>query len=107
MELLQVLNRNLPSKHKILTLCHKKNPKDISEFLLQIIKNIKKNTTDIKTINLFCIQVYDMIYYDIIFDKVKISKKILRILEELALPIKYIGEEKRKENLQKIKMIKI
>lgn len=47
-----------------------------------------------------------MIYQYIIFDKVKIAKKIIRILEKLALPIKYVGEEKRKESLKNIRKIK-
>ncbi len=107
MELLQVLNRNLPSQNKILALCHKKTPKDISKFILQMIKKTKKENKDTVDVNLFFIELYDIIYYYVMFDKVKISKKILRILEALALPIKYVGEEKRKTVFKKIKKVKL
>jgi len=48
-----------------------------------------------------------MIYQYVVFDNVKITKKIMRVLEELALPIKYVGEEKWKESLRRIRKIKL
>lgn len=57
--------------------------------------------------NSFCIEFYDMLYYYVMFDKIRVTKKILRLLEELALPIGYIGENKRKELLKKLTKIKL
>lgn len=58
-------------------------------------------------INQFFIELYDMLYHYIILDKIKIAKKVVRLLEELALPISYVGEEKRNETFKKIKKMKL
>ena len=58
-------------------------------------------------LNAFFIELYDMIYQYVIFDNVKIAKKIMRILEELAIPMQYIGEQQRRSYLKKTKGIKI
>ncbi len=107
MELLQVLNKKIPQKKKVFARFKKKWDNDLSRFLLQMIKNIKKESSDVRVLNAFFIELYDMIYQYLIFDEVKVMKKIIRLLEELALPIKYVGEEKRKENFKKIKKIKL
>lgn len=107
MELLQVLHKNIPQRKKVFALFHKRHKQDISKFLLHMIKNIKKENKNIKMMNAFCIEIYDTLHYYIMFDKVKINKKMLRLLEELALPMNYIGEEQRKETLKKIVKIKI
>ena len=107
MELLQVLNKKIPQKKKVFARFKKKWDHDLSRFLLQMIKNIKKESSDVRVLNAFFIELYDMIYQYLIFDEVKVMKKIIRLLEELALPIKYVGEEKRKENFKKIKKIKL
>jgi hypothetical protein len=107
MELFQVLHKNIPQKKKVFSMFHKKGQQDISKFFLQMIKNVKKETQDNKMINMFCIQIYDMFYYDIVFNNFKVAKKLLRLIEELALPISYIGEYKRNEIMKKIKKIKL
>ncbi len=60
-----------------------------------------------KIFNAFCIELYDIISYYVMFDKIKIAKKILRLLEELSLPIAYIGENRRNESFKKITKIKL
>jgi hypothetical protein len=107
MELFQVLHKNIPQKKKVFALFRKQQPQDISKFLLQIIKSVKNSTKDNKMINSFCIEIYDMLYYYVMFDKIKVTKKILRLLEDLALPISYIGEHKRNESLKKITKLKL
>jgi hypothetical protein len=107
MELFQVLNKNIPPKKKVFTHFQKRGEKDLSKFLLQIIKKYIKEQKDIKVANAFFIELYDMIYQYIVLDKVKIVKKVVRMLEELALPIKYVGEEKWRENIKKIRKVKI
>jgi hypothetical protein len=107
MELLQVLDKNIPQRQKVFAYFQRKSSKDISKFLLQLIKKVKKNNNNIKVLNQFFIELYDMLYHYIIFDEVKIAKKIVRILEKLALPIGYVGEEQRKENFKKIKKMKL
>lgn len=107
MELLQVLHKNIPQKKKVFARFQRKWDHDLSKFLLQMIRNIKKESKDVKILNAFFIELYDMIYQYIIFDKVKIAKKIVRLLEELALPIKYVGEQKWTESLKKIRKMKL
>ena len=107
MELLQILHKSIPQKKKILALFRKEQSQDISKFILQIIKSVKNSTKDIRLINSFCIEFYDMLYYYIMFDKIRVAKKILRLLEELSLPMSYVGEKKRIELLKKICKIKI
>ncbi|MFA6255786.1 MAG: hypothetical protein WC606_01260 [Candidatus Absconditabacterales bacterium] len=107
MELLQILHKNIPQKKKVFALFHKKQQQDISKFLLQMIKNVKKEIKDIRMINSFCIELYDILYHYIMFDKIRVIKKLLRLLEELALPIRYVGEQKWNETLKKITKIKI
>ncbi|EKD25365.1 MAG: hypothetical protein ACD_80C00079G0008 [uncultured bacterium (gcode 4)] len=106
MELLQILHKNIPQKNKVFALFRKQEQKDISNFLVQMIKNVKKETKDIRMINAFCIELYDIMYHYIMFDKIRVAKKILRLLEELALPIRYMGRDKRNEALKKICKIK-
>lgn len=107
MELITVFNNAIPQKQKIYTMIQSQESKDISKKFLFMIKNMIKTTKDIKMVNGFCIQLYDIMYYELMFNKIKIAKKILRIFEELALPIKYIGEHKFKENINKIKHMDI
>lgn len=107
MELFQVLHKNIPQKNKIFALSYTQGQQDISKLLLQMIKKVKKETQDIRMINSFCMELHDILYYALISRKVRIAKKILRLLESLALPISYIGERKRNETLKKICKIKV
>ena len=68
---------------------------------------MKKEIKDIRMINSFCIELHDILYYSIMFHKIKVAKKILRLLETLALPIRYHGTQKWNETLKKICKIKI
>ena len=79
----------------------------MSKLILQIIKKTRKNSQNIQFYNQFFIELYDVLYHHIIFDKIRIEKKILRILEELAIPMQYIGEQQRRSYLKKTKGIKI
>jgi hypothetical protein len=58
-------------------------------------------------VNAFCIELYDAIYYDILFGKIKINRSVVKVFETLALPIEYIGEQKWKDTLQKLIRMKI
>ena len=107
MELFQVLHKNNPQKKKVFALFRKQQQQDISKFLLQMIRNVKKETKDIRMINSFCIELYDILYYYIMFDKIRVVKKVLRLLENLALPISYIREDARIESLKKITKVKL
>ncbi|MEI6775060.1 MAG: hypothetical protein WCL18_10225 [bacterium] len=108
MELFQVLHKNIPQKNKVFALfSNQQQQQDISKFLLQTIKSMKKEIKDIKMINAFCIELHDILYYSIMFHKIKVAKNILRLLEILALPIRYHGTQKCDEALKKICKIKI
>jgi len=99
MEILQVLHQSIPQKKVIFALFQKKHQQDISKQLLHMIKKVKKGTKDIRIINSFCIEFYDLLYYYIMFDKIKVMKKMLRLFEYLALPIDCVGEGKRSDSL--------
>lgn len=107
MELLQVLNKDIPQKKKVYARFQRKWDCDLSKFLLQIIKNAKKESSDAVVLNAFFIELYDMIYQYLVFDEVKVMKKVVRLLEELALPIKHVGTEKWKGSLKKVRKIKL
>lgn len=88
MELFQLLHKDIPKKNEIFALFHKHQSKqDISKFLIQTIKYIKKSTKDIRMIHLFCVELYDILYYYIMFDKITVAKNIFRLFEYLAMPI--------------------
>jgi len=107
MELFQVLHKNIPQKKKVFALFRTQQQQDISKFLLQMIRNVRKETKDIGMINSFCIELYDILYYYIMFDKIRVMKRILRLLEELALPIRYVGQQKWNDALKKICKMKL
>ncbi len=107
MELLQLLQKHIPQKKNIFAKFHKKDTQDISKFLLHMIKKIKKETKDMKLLNVFFIELYDILYQEILFDRVVIPKKFLRLFEELALPMKYIGNQKWAETLKKLMRLKL
>jgi len=58
-------------------------------------------------INSFCIELYDILYYYIMFNKIKVTKKFIRLLEELALPMHCIGQKKWDETLKKVIKLKL
>lgn len=107
MEILQVLHKKIPQRKKIVALFHKYKKQDISKAILQIVKGIKKETKSVKIVNRFCIELYDILHYYIMFGKVKIARKVLRLLEWLALPMSYIWDDKRTEVLKKMCKMKI
>jgi hypothetical protein len=107
MELFQVLHKNIPQKKKVFTLFFKKEKQDVSIFLLQTIKTMKREIKDIKALNSFFIEFYDMMYHHIIFRKVKIEKRVVRVLEDLALSSEQVGEEKRRETFKRVRKMKL
>jgi len=107
MELLQVLQKNIPQRKKVVARFQKKGNNDLSKFLLQLIKGVKKGNKDVAVMNAFFIELYDVIYPYIIFDKIVISRKVVKLLEELALPIRYIGEQKWLESFKKVGKMKL
>jgi hypothetical protein len=48
-----------------------------------------------------------MLYSPIVFDEIMVARKIIRILEELALPIKYIGQKRWCASFKKIMKVKL
>jgi hypothetical protein len=90
--------------------------KDISK-LLRGIKNSKENGTttllqelikqkikelqDIPKLHLFITQIYENLYYDIIFKNINITKKTVRHLESLTTPLTDISVADWKRELGK------
>ena len=107
MELFQALHKNIPEKKKVFALFRKQEQQDISKYILKTIKHVKKETNEIRLLNLFCIELYDILYYHLMFGKIRIIKKLLRLIEVLALPMNYTKKDKRGETLKKISKIKI
>ena len=107
MELLQVLQKNIPQRKKVVARFQKKGKNDLSKFLLQLIKSIKKWDRDIKILNAFFIELYDVVYSYVICGEIVIDRKIMRLLESLALPITYVGEKKWLESFGKVRKVKV
>lgn len=72
-----------------------------------MIKDMKKKCKDTELLNEFFIELYDSIYQDIVFDKIKIAKRVVRLLETLALPIEYVGKKKWYETLKRLGKVKL
>ena len=68
---------------------------------------MKKDVTDMNILNAFFIELYDMVYPYIVFDKVKIARKIVRLLEVLSLPMHYVGENKWIETFKRLIKLKL
>ena len=107
MELFQILQKDIPEKKKIFALFHKQEQQDISKYILKMIKHVKKETNEIRLLNMFCIELYDILYYHLMFGNIRIIKKLLRLIEALALPMRYTDNIKRGETLKKTCKIKI
>jgi hypothetical protein len=102
MDIYRILHYNIPDKKKIILLLKKKSESASARFLIKIIKRVSEKTPNFSLLNAFCIELYDHLYHHLMFNKIKIQKKITRILEDLALPLPYAGEEKRKQNFRKL-----
>lgn len=74
-------------KQEIIDLLKKQSNKDLSELMKDIMKSKIEKAKDIWEVNKFFSELYDELYYDIIFKKIKIDKKTSRILENLAMPL--------------------
>lgn len=85
----------------------KEERQDISKPLLHMIKSVKKETNDIRMTNLFCIELYELIYHHIVLRRIRVAKKVFRLLEHLALPAHRIGEDKRKETFKRVRKIRL
>jgi len=72
----------------LINLIRKKTKSDLDKLIKKIIKEYLSKEKDFKEIYLYFNSVYDNIYHDILFKKIHISKKTVRILETLAMPIR-------------------
>jgi len=106
MELFQILHKNIPQRKNIFAHIQRKWY-DVSKFLLRTMKWLRKGERDVYVLNAFFIELYDMLYSPIIFDEIMVARKIIRILEELALPIKYIGQKRWCASFKKIMKVKL
>lgn len=107
MELHQLFQKHIPQKNQLFEKFNNKKQKDISKILLHMMKNMKKNIKDKRILNTFFIELYDLLYHDILFGRIIVVKKLFKLLEELALPMKYIGEKKWLETLKKLMQLKL
>ena len=76
--------------------------KDLSGLVKDIIKKKVNETKDLNILNKFFSELYDDLYYDIIFKKIKIDKRTSRMLESLAMPLDRKTDDERKELISKI-----
>jgi len=64
-----------------------------SKDLMRFISTNIKHPTDILHWGSFFSQLYDEIYYELALKRIKVQKKVLRIVEFLALPIEKHSEK--------------
>ena len=74
-------------KQEVMAMLKKQSNKDISGLMKDIMKDKIEKTKDLSEVNKFFSELYDDLYYDIIFKKIKIDKRTSRLLEDLAMPI--------------------
>ncbi|MFA7717437.1 MAG: hypothetical protein WC875_01875 [Candidatus Absconditabacterales bacterium] len=70
----------------IQTITQKHPHANLSEFLQDIIIQRLQKEKDIAKITSFFCEIYDKLYYDILFKNIKIEKRVIRLLESLAGP---------------------
>ena len=90
-------------KQEIMDMIRNQSNKDLSILMKDIMKNKIEKNKDIEDVNKFFSELYDELYYDIIFKKIKIDKKTSRLLESLAMPIYKKSDKERQELIKKIK----
>lgn len=90
------------NKEAAINLLRKQSNKDLSILMKDIMKSKIGNTKDMWEINKFFSELYDDLYYDIIFKKIKIDKRISRILESLAMPLDRKTDNEWKNIIDKI-----
>lgn len=73
--------------------------KKLEELLLEIIENLLDKQDLFEVYYLFN-QVYDEIYYDIIFKRVNLEKRVVKIIETFATPLY------KKSDLEQKKILK-
>jgi hypothetical protein len=85
----------------------KLSPKyDTSYGLIRFICKHIRHPSDISGISCFFLRLYDELYHEIIFKKMKIQKKVLRIFESLAIPIEEQSEKKLTKLCNQIKKVR-
>jgi hypothetical protein len=99
-----MLENTLEKKYEenVLDILRKHSDKDLSVLIKDIMRNKLEKTKDLWEINEFFNTLYDDLYYDIIFKKIKIDKRTSRLLESLAMPIDRKSDEEWQEIIKKI-----
>ncbi|MEI8253136.1 MAG: hypothetical protein WCG25_05310 [bacterium] len=90
-------------KQEVMAMLKKQSNKDISGLMKDIMKDKIEKTKDLSEVNKFFSELYDDLYYDIIFKKIKIDKRTSRLLEDLAMPIDRKTDKGWQDLLDKIK----
>jgi hypothetical protein len=79
---------------------------DTSYGLIRFINKHIRHPSDISGVNHFFLRLYDELYHEIVFKKLKIQKKVLRIFESLAIPIEEQSERKLVKLCRQIKKVR-
>ncbi len=90
-------------RQEVLDMIKNQSNKDLSNLIKDIMKDKIEKTKNIEEINKFFSELYDELYYDIIFKNIKIDKKTSRLLEGLAMPTYKKSEKEWQEVFKKIK----
>lgn len=108
MELFRLLhNKKFPEKKIIFEYFHKNANQDVSRFLLQMIKGMRRELKETKTLNIFFMEFYDMTFHYVALRKVRIEKRVLRVFEILALPTSEFSEKRWKEVFKRVRKIRL
>ena len=95
-----VIEKN--NKEDVIDLLKKKSSEDISGLMKNIMKNKLEKIKNLWEVNKFFSELYDDLYYDIIFKKIKINKSTCRLLENLAMPVDRKTDNEWKKLINKI-----
>lgn len=82
----------------LVSLIKSSTQKDLNKLVKQIISNSLKVEKNLKNIYTTFSSLYDNIYHDLLFKRINIDKKMVKILETLAMPI-YEKPEKEQRHI--------
>jgi hypothetical protein len=79
---------------------------DTSYGLIRFICKHIRHPSDISGVSIFFLRLYDELYHEIVFKKLKIQKRVLRIFESLAIPVEEQSERKLARLCHQIKKVR-
>jgi citrate lyase synthetase len=89
-------------KQKILLLLRQDKERIAKDLIKQIAQKAYIEKKDFRGLYLFFSPIYDELFHDIIFEKIKITNNTKVLLERLALPLERFDDKERNKIIGKI-----